>query len=77
MAHKVFIDADVDYIIGHLRYGHFEGTMELTDEEFEEFKIDPKKYLNEHDCDGLDLLIDDWEVDDYGYIEMPEWRELE
>lgn len=77
MVHKVFIDANVGYIMGHLRYGHFEGTMELTDEEFEEFKADPKKYLNEHDRDGLDLLIDDWEIDGYGDIEMPEWREVE
>ena len=34
MTHKIYINAPVDYIIGHLRYGHYEGEVELTDEEF-------------------------------------------
>ena len=30
---KVVITAPVDYVIGHLRYGHLEGTVELRSEE--------------------------------------------
>lgn len=32
---KVFIDAPLSYVAGHLRYGHLEGVLEMTDEEFE------------------------------------------
>ena len=32
---KVYIYAPLDYVAGHLRYGHREGIINLTDEEFE------------------------------------------
>ena len=35
---KVFIDAPLSYVVGHLCYGHLEGVLEMTDEEFERFK---------------------------------------
>ena len=76
--HKIFINANVEYIMGHLRYGHYEGTLHMTDDEFNQFKENPTKYINETDARyDLDLLIDDWEIDDCGDIEMPEWREVE
>lgn len=42
----------------------------MTDEEFERFKEDPINFIydNEYEYDGLDLVIDDFEVDDRGSI---------
>ena len=72
---KVFINAPVEYLMGYLRYGHYEGTIELTDEEFEEFKKNPISYCNNHDL-GLDILVDDYEIDEIGNIEKIHWREI-
>lgn len=74
---KVFIDAPLSYVAGHLRYGHLEGVLEMTDEEFEQFKKDPINFIydNEYDFDGLDLVIDDFEVEDRGPIDEVNWEE--
>lgn len=74
---KVFIDAPLDYVAGHLRYGHLEGVLELTDEEFEQFKKNPINFIydNEYDFDRLDLVIDDFEVDNRGPINEVNWEE--
>ena len=74
---KVIITAPVDYVIGHLRYGHLEGEVELTDEQLELFKKDPAKAIQELDLD-LELVIDDWEVDGYGDpydVQYTIWKE--
>jgi hypothetical protein len=74
---KVVITAPVDYVIGHLRYGHLEGEVELTDEQLELFKKDPAKAIQELDLD-LELVIDDWEVDGYGDpydVQYTIWKE--
>ena len=74
---KVVITALVDYVIGHLRYGHLEGEVELTDEQLELFKKDPAKAIQELDLD-LELVIDDWEVDGYGDpydVQYTIWKE--
>jgi len=39
---KLFIEYPVDWIAGHLRYGHKEGEIELTEEEYTKFKKDPR-----------------------------------
>lgn len=60
------IYGDLDYVQGHLRYGYLE--MELNDEDFEKFKSMPeeeqKAYLN----DNGNLIVDSYEVDDWGDI---------
>ena len=65
---KIFINYPVDYIIGHLRYGHKEGIIEMTEKEYKEFQKNPAKWLKEDEderlCD-LELLVDDWEIDEY------------
>ena len=74
---KVVITAPVDYVIGHLRYGHLEGEVELTDEQLELFKKDPVKAIQELGLD-LELVIDDWEVDGYGDpydVQYTIWKE--
>jgi len=61
---KVLIHAIPDYVTGHLRYGHYEGILELTDEEFEEFKEEPGWF--EDEIKELDFLVDDYRIDDIG-----------
>ena len=56
--------ADVDYLTGYLRYGHFE--LSLTDAEFEEFnKLSLEDKLQQIEEDGA-LVVDDFRVEDYG-----------
>ena len=62
MKFKVY--ADVDYVRGHLRYGHLEGTVECESVE----KL--KELFKEKDFnDCLKLVVDDYEVEDYGDID--------
>ena len=71
---RIYIYAPLDYVAGHLRYGHKEGTVNLTDEEFEQFKVNPKDFIYDNDVE-LDLFVDDWEVEDCGEISRVEWSE--
>ena len=73
---KILIDAPLEYVAGHLRYGHLEGVIEVSDEEFEKFKENPIDFLYDNEyIDELDLLIDDWRVDDRGPIDYVNWEE--
>lgn len=73
---KILIDAPLEYVAGHLRYGHLEGTITITDEEFEKFKENSIDFLYDNEyTDELDLLVDDWEVDDRGPIDCVNWEE--
>lgn len=72
---KVFVDYPVNWIAGHLRYGHREGTIEMTDEQFEEFKQNPEKWLSDREDIDLELLVDDWEINGYdSEIEDVRWE---
>ena len=77
----------VGYVMGYLRYGHFEGEVPFTKEEEEDFKklleIDEGE-LTEEECDKLEhykdmvdgyceLVIDDVDIEGYGDIE---WKDL-
>ena len=73
---KVHIHAPLEYLVGHLRDGHFEGDLELTDEEFKEFRKNPIGFINEKKYYfDLDLVVDDYEIDDRGDIESVDWNE--
>lgn len=73
---KILIDAPLEYVAGHLRYGHLEGVIEISDEEFENFKENPIDFLYDNEyIDELDLLIDDWRVENCGPIDSVEWSE--
>ena len=75
--HKVAITVDLDYIVGHLRYGHKEGTIKLTDDEFKEFEKNPTEFIDKHDIlSELEFFIDDYEVDSYGPIDSINWEEV-
>lgn len=64
---KIEIRVDYDWLYGHLRYGHREGILDLENEDYEEFKKDPKAFLSEtgaiHD---LNFVLDDFDLEDYG-----------
>lgn len=73
---KISIRASLEYLMGHLRYGHLEGELEMTDEEFEEFKKNPIDFIYNNDyINDLDLVVDDYEVDDIGPIDRISWTE--
>lgn len=56
--------ADVDCIMGHLRYGHFEG--ELTEEQYQEYlSLTSEKDQEDFVTDMCRLVIDSYSVDDY------------
>ena len=69
---KYFVYAPVDYLIGHLRYGHFEGEIEIPDN-----KLNDKEWIIEAIREEGDLLVDDWEVDGYGDIQIEEMRKID
>lgn len=66
---KVKFNIPLDYVIGHVRSGHKEGVLMLTEEELEELKKDPLDFVYNEDilCE-LDLVIDSFSVQDYGDI---------
>ena len=67
---KIKFDIPLEYVIGHLRYGHKEGILELTEEEFNRLKENPEKFIYEEDIlNNLNLIIDDYAIEDYGGIE--------
>jgi hypothetical protein len=64
---KVKFDIPLDYVMGHLRYGHKEGILELTEEEFERLKKDPIDFIDEEDIlSNLELIIDSYRIEDWG-----------
>lgn len=79
------INIPIDWIMGHLRYGHLEGEVNFTTEEENEFKSLLLAYRNEVPLtedeeekledykewvrDSCSIVIDDYEIDDYGDIE--------
>lgn len=60
---KYIVTADCDWILGHLRYGHWE--MELTGAEYGEFKSLSKDEQIEYLKDNGSIIVDDYEIDDY------------
>lgn len=69
MAKKVYINADLDWIAGFLRYGHREGYIEIPDKDLNEFKENPIKYIEDNDLIyDLELVIDDYRVEECGEI---------
>ena len=66
---KIKFDIPLEYIIGHLRYGHREVIIELTKEEFEKLERNPINFIYDYDilC-NLDLIVDEYCVDCCGPI---------
>lgn len=62
--------------MGHLRYGHYEGLINLNDEEFKEFEKNPIKFLNKNDFDLNFFVVDDYRIEDIGEICDVEYNDL-
>ena len=57
---RFFVNQDCDYVIGHLRYGHLEGEVNVESEEELQKLIDSGEIR-----DYMELEIDDFSVDSY------------
>ena len=73
--HKVQINALTDYVMGYLRYGHYEGLINLNDEEFKEFEKNPINFLSKNNFD-LNFVVDDYRIEDMGEICDVEYNDL-
>ena len=71
---KFRISQDCDYVNGYLRYGHLEGEIEVNSKEelekmIKENPAEVREYMN--------LIIDDYEVNDYDEGDNPiEFKEI-
>lgn len=65
MSKKYIATVDIDYLAGHLRYGHFEAVF--NEEQKAEFDAitDPEEKA-EFIRDWGEMVLDDFEVNDYG-----------
>ena len=63
---KFKVRQNADYLMGHLRYGHREGVIEANS------MVDAlHKLQNDGYTDYLDLVVDDYEVEDANYGSNP------
>lgn len=62
----VKVIAGIDYLAGYLKYGHFE--LNLNESKLEEFKNLSKEEQIDYIKEDGDLIIDDYELNDYGDI---------
>ena len=67
---KFQVEADLEYLIGRLRYGHYSAIVEANSQEEVE-----KMLENEEICEkiinNMELIVDSYEIDDIGPVEFP------
>ena len=63
---KFKVRQNADYLVGYLRYGHREGVIEASSVEDVVNKLQNEGYT-----DYLDLVVDDYEVEDASYGSNP------
>lgn len=75
---KVSLKCLYNYIDDYLCYGHLEGELELTDEQFKELEKNPEKfYLNEYKLfNSFKIVLDDYDVDLFGSIDKISYKEI-
>lgn len=70
MLKRIHITAPLEYISGYLKAGLLNGTIELDEEEFEEFKKNPVDFLYDNDyISELSLRITNYVLNDRGPID--------
>ena len=71
LTHKINVTVEVEYVIGHLRDGYYNGNLELSDEDYKRFRQAPEVFLLTHPglWEDWPLTVDGYEVDDIGDIE--------
>lgn len=62
---KFRVTQEANYVIGHLRYGHREGIIEADSKE------DALKLIEGNEDDYLDIVIDDYEIEDADFENNP------
>lgn len=65
---KYRVIGNVEYVIGHLRYGHYEGVLDLTEEEVRKLQENPHLLIDEDYIDNLDFEVDDYDIEDTGPV---------
>lgn len=69
---KFFVTADLDWIMGYLRYGHMEGVVEVESED------ELNEIIESGDIvDYLSVVVDDYRVEDWDNPEHFEYSEVE
>jgi hypothetical protein len=68
---KYLVYAPIDYVIGHLRYGHYEAEIEIPDD-----KLNDEDWIIETVREEGELIIDDFEVDGYGEVSLGEVKKI-
>ena len=61
------ITAQVDYVNGYLRYGHWE--LSLEDKELEEFRNSSKEDQESWLIDNGSFVVDDYAINNYGDLQ--------
>lgn len=69
---KFFVTADLDWIMGYLRYGHMEGVVEVESEDELNELIESGDIV-----DYLSVVVDDYRVEDWNDPERFEYSEVE
>lgn len=73
---KYYINTNVDYVMGHLRYGHYEGTIDEKDLPdgitIEDLMEDPSLIKDYNLTDFLEFVIDDVNINEIGPITFVE-----
>lgn len=69
---KFLVTAGVGYIMGHLEYEHLEGIVEASSEEELKEMMEEKYFYRK-----LDVIADDYSVEDYGDIGEYEYQLLQ
>lgn len=62
---KFRVTQEANYVMGHLRYGHREGIIEADSKE------EALKLLQGNEDDYLDLVVDDYEIEDADFENNP------
>lgn len=62
---KFRVTQEANYVMGHLRYGHREGIIEANSKE------DALKLIEGNEDDYLDIVIDDYEIEDADFENNP------
>lgn len=68
------IIANIDYVTGHLRYGHYK--LKLSDKDYKAYKnLSDEDKISWIEDDG-EFIVDDYRIDDIGNItEIHEYEE--
>lgn len=62
---KFRVTQEANYVTGHLRYGHREGIIKADSKE------DVLKLIEGQEDDYLDLVVDDYEIEDANFENNP------